>query len=71
MAKGGKICLVLDGKRKDKIAMVSNTQEPAILAAKKVHAFFFTPELQPLLDNGRHENGIISADKLKVTGFYD
>lgn len=71
MAKGGIICEVIDGPRKGQRASVANDQQPAFLKAKKVHAFFFNSDESPILQDGKHVNGLISLEKLKQIGFYD
>lgn len=69
--KGGIICEVTDGLRKGMIAQVSNEQEPEVVKAKKVRAYFFKDIDTPYLDNGRHVNGLIGPEKLKQIGYYD
>lgn len=61
---------VTDGKRKGCIVSVSNKQDAKILAMGKVHAFFFDEKQDPIIENGRQVNNIISLNKLKKIGFY-
>lgn len=67
----GKICEVIDGVDKGKHASVNKDQESQVVALGKVHVFFYDENDSPLLQDGRHVNGLISLNKLSTIGFYD
>lgn len=53
------------------MATVDNKQEKKVTDLKKVHAFYFDAGMKARLSDGKHENGLIGIDKLKVVGYYD
>jgi hypothetical protein len=62
---------VIDGKRKGKKCHAENKQEQKVLSLGKLHVYFFDELGNPIVEDGRHVNGLISLDKLKMMGFYD
>ena len=67
----GKICDILTGVYAGKVASVDNKQEPAILDKGKVICYIFDKDNNPFLQDGKHVKAMISADRLKHTGYYD
>ena len=67
----GKYCEVIAGGRIGQMATVDNKQEKKVTDLKKVHAFYFDAGMKARLSDGKHENGLIGIDKLKVVGYYD
>ena len=62
---------VIDGKRKGKKASADSKQEQKVLALGKLHVFFFDEQGKAIIEDGKHVNGMISLDKLKMMGYYD
>lgn len=67
----GKICDIISGGRQGQIAFVDNRQNQKFLDIKKVHAYFFDKDNQPIVMDGKYLNGLIGVERLKVTGFYN
>ena len=62
---------VTGGKREGKKATAESKQESKVLALGKLHVFFFHEDGKPIVEDGKHVNGLISLDKLKMFGYYD
>ena len=67
----GKYFEVVAGGRIGQIASVDNKQEKAVSDKGKVHAFYYDMNMEPLVNDGKHLNGLIGKDRLKFIGFYD
>ena len=67
----GKYFDIIAGGRMGQIASVENKQEKAITDKGKVHAFYYDSDMNPLVNDGKHLNGLIGKDRLKFIGYFD